>query len=72
MTHEDEEFNRIEREATARLNAVATVLIDHAANLKALKARSRPFIPDVLTDSDGESPEYMAGWNDCREFMLRG
>ena len=56
MTEEDEEFNRIEREATARLNAVSAAL--------------RPSTPDALTASDGESAEYMAGWNDCRQAML--
>ena len=56
MTPEDEEFNRIEREATTRLNAVSAAL--------------RPSIPDALTASDGESVEYMVGWNDCRQLML--
>jgi hypothetical protein len=27
-------------------------------------------IPDAITDNS-ESPEYMAGWNDCRAEMLR-
>ena len=29
-----------------------------------------PAVPDALTASDGESAEYMAGWNDCRQAML--
>jgi hypothetical protein len=72
MNTEDEEFNRIEREATMRLNAVAAALKDHAENLRSLQIRARPYIPDALTASDGETPEYMAGWNDCRAEMLRG
>jgi hypothetical protein len=27
-------------------------------------------VPDALTASDGESVEYMVGWNDCRQLML--
>ena len=34
MTPEDEEFNRIEREATARLNAVSAALSDHLEYLR--------------------------------------
>ena len=31
---------------------------------------AQPAVPDALTASDGESAEYMAGWNDCRQAML--
>ena len=30
---------------------------------------ARPAVPDAITDSS-ESPDYKAGWNDCRELML--
>jgi hypothetical protein len=70
MTEEDEEFNRIEREATMRLNAVAAALEEHREHLKSLQIRARPYIPDALTASHGETPEYMAGWNDCRATLL--
>ena len=72
ITEEDEEFNRLERELTMRLNAVAVAHEDHREHLKSLQIRARPYIPDTLTASDGETPEYMAGWNDCRAEMLRG
>ena len=72
MTPEDEEFNRIEREANARLNSVSAALISHAENLRALQAAMRPVLPDALTVNDGESPDYTQGWNDCREAMMRG
>ena len=26
--------------------------------------------PDTLTNSDGETPEYVNGWNDCRQLMM--
>ena len=35
---------------------------------------AQPAIPDAITDNS-ESPEYRAGWNECREVMagmLRG
>lgn len=33
--------------------------------------RQPEFIPDALTDQDPhETPEYRAGWNDCRALML--
>lgn len=73
MTPEDEEFNRIEREATARLNAVSAALEDHATHLKALKAMARLYIPDAIHHTDlNESLEYIRGWNDCRQAMLGG
>ena len=72
MTAEDEEFNRIEREATARLQAVSAALEDHRQRLLSLKAAMGPSIPDAMTRDEGESAEYVAGWNDCREAMLRG
>ena len=32
---------------------------------------AQPAVPDVLTTADGEHPEYVSGWNDCRAEMLR-
>lgn len=31
----------------------------------------RTVLPDAITD-DSESPEYRAGWNECREVMMAG
>jgi hypothetical protein len=96
MTTEDEEFNRMEREADMRRKAVRAALNDHLmhmrANLseyergvidgmqkqmqssvdKAVNAMARPSVPDVLTTSEGETADYVQGWNDCRAEMLRG
>jgi hypothetical protein len=35
------------------------------------QARSAPVVPDVLTTAEGEHPEYVQGWNDCRQLMLQ-
>jgi hypothetical protein len=31
---------------------------------------AQPAVPDAITDNS-ESPEYIQGWNDCRQAMLR-
>jgi hypothetical protein len=72
MTPEDEEFNRIEREAKQRMEAVSAALDRMSENERELGIQMQPAIPDALTASDGESLEYMQGWNDCRAEMLRG
>ncbi len=96
MTPEDEEFNRIEREADMRWKAVKAALKGHWEHMaqymteyergvidgrqmqvqssvdKAVNAMARPSVPDVLTTSEGETADYMQGWNDCRAEMLRG
>jgi hypothetical protein len=33
-------------------------------------APAQPPIPDTITDNS-ESPEYRAGWNDCRELTIQ-
>ena len=35
------------------------------------QVRSAPVVPDVLTTAEGEHPEYVQGWNDCRQLMLQ-
>jgi hypothetical protein len=30
-----------------------------------------PVVPDVMTTIEGEHPEYVQGWNDCRQLMLQ-
>ena len=96
MTPEDEEFNRIEREADMRWKAVKAALKGHREHMaqymteyergvidgrqmqvqssvdKSVNAMARPSVPDVLTTSEGETADYVQGWNDCREAMLRG
>ena len=32
--------------------------------------KSSVTLPDTLTNSDGETPEYVNGWNDCRQLMM--
>ena len=49
---------------------------DHEKAITALKTAlaeqpARPTVPDALTAADKESPEYTAGWNDCRAETLK-
>jgi hypothetical protein len=38
--------------------------------LAALKAQ--PAVPDAFGTREGEHPQYIQGWNDCRAEMLKG
>jgi hypothetical protein len=49
------------------LEATQESLREHMAEIKRLK-EAQPAVPDAITD-DSESPEYRAGWNECREVM---
>jgi len=42
-------------------------MIEH---LESEVERLKAAVPDALTASDGESVEYMVGWNDCRSLVL--
>jgi hypothetical protein len=53
---------------------------DNMAHLKGLHAEIRPLttppaaqpaVPDAFGTREGEHPEYIQGWNDCRAEMLR-
>jgi hypothetical protein len=38
--------------------------------LQNARAAQTAAIPDALTAHDHETPEYKAGWNDCRQLMM--
>jgi hypothetical protein len=42
--------------------------------VKAMKATppAQPAVPDAFGAREGEHPQYVQGWNDCRAEMLRG
>jgi hypothetical protein len=48
----------------------ALVRADEREALHGTIPAAQPAVPDALTASDGESVEYMVGWNDCRSLML--
>jgi hypothetical protein len=33
---------------------------------------TQPAVPDAFGTREGEHPEYIQGWNDCRAEMLKG
>ncbi len=33
---------------------------------------AQPAVPDAFGMREGEHPQYVQGWNDCRAEMLRG
>jgi hypothetical protein len=49
-------------------------LFDRAAAQPATEESSatQPAVPDAFGTREGEHPEYIQGWNDCRAEMLKG
>jgi len=36
------------------------------------RAMAQPAVPDAFGTREGEHPQYVQGWNDCRAEMLKG
>jgi hypothetical protein len=36
------------------------------------RAMAQPAVPDAFGTREGEHPQYIQGWNDCRAEMLKG
>ena len=53
---------------------------EHGAILRPIEIRdaikqalaAQPAVPDAFGTREGEHPEYIQGWNDCRAEMLKG
>ncbi len=45
-----------------------------AGRAKAAEAKlaAQPAVPDAFGTREGEHPQYVQGWNDCRAEMLKG
>jgi hypothetical protein len=41
------------------------------SEVERLKA-AQPAVPDAFGTREGEHPQYIQGWNDCRAEMLKG
>jgi hypothetical protein len=39
---------------------------------QALESVRQPAVPDAFGTREGEHPQYVQGWNDCRAEMLKG
>jgi hypothetical protein len=42
------------------------------AKLREKNAAAQPAVPDAFGTREGEHPQYIQGWNDCRAEMLKG
>jgi hypothetical protein len=51
------------------LEATQESLREHMAEIKRLK-EAQPAVPDALFRHAPEHPQYVEGWNDCRQAML--
>jgi hypothetical protein len=40
--------------------------------VKSMLTASQPAVPDAFGTREGEHPQYIQGWNDCRAEMLKG
>ena len=37
-----------------------------------IRDAAQPAVPDAFGTREGEHPQYIEGWNDCRAEMLKG
>jgi hypothetical protein len=59
---------RIEVNEDVEVTEAAQKVLDAMRRLLA----AQPAVPDAFGTREGEHPQYIQGWNDCRAEMLRG
>ncbi len=72
----NDEALKLALEALEMCEAPWTGTLDHNLT-KAITAikqalAAQPAVPDAFGTREGEHPQYIQGWNDCRAEMLRG
>jgi len=46
--------------------------VRHVSLIDEGKTSAQPAVPDAFGTREGEHPQYIQGWNDCRAEMLKG
>jgi hypothetical protein len=57
-------------QALEKLGLSPDIRLRQMFELGRLAAAAQPAVPDAITDNS-ESPEFRAGWNECRELTIQ-
>jgi hypothetical protein len=68
----DEELNNFLKAVWGREVTPKHFIQAIEAKLKEKNTAAQPAVPDAFGTREGEHPQYIQGWNDCRAEMLKG
>jgi hypothetical protein len=71
MTHKDEAL-RLALEALDAATRYGAGGFEDAKDALREAQAAQPAVPDAFGTREGEHPQYIQGWNDCRAEMLKG